>query len=103
MHITTLYTATRENRGERLVVVIESGIVIAVAIFHRLAAKLTTPHDHGLVKQAAFLQVRQKRRKGLINLPRLLRQAVLDVLMVIPAARPHLYKTHAALDEPARD
>src|ERR1035438_6352210 len=78
-------------------------IVAAIAITRRLAAKFTAPNDERFVKQTARFQILDERRERLINILRALRQPLLQILMMIPAAGPNLHEPHAAFDEPPRD
>ena len=98
-----LHAAAGEPDAERLVVVIAARIVVAVAVAGRGAAEFAAPDDQRAVEQAALLQVGEQRGGGRVDFGGACRQAVFDVLVMIPAAGPDLHEAHAALDEAARD
>src|SRR5437867_1634137 len=90
--------AAREDSGESLGIVVASGIVIAIAVPDRFAAKFSTPDDERAVEKIALFQVGDERSQGLVDFLCALRQAVLNVLMVIPASGPDLHEANAAFD-----
>ena len=67
------------------------------------AAELAAPDHQRAVEQTALLQVGQQAGGGRVDFGGARRQAVFEVLVMIPAAGPHLHEAHAALDEPAGD
>src|SRR5262249_34512465 len=75
----------------------------AVAVAGWFAAKLAAPDDKRAVEQIPLLQIGDERRQRRVNLFGPLRQTVLDVLMMVPAAGPDLYKPNSAFDQAPRD
>ena len=97
------HPAAGEEGGERLGVVVAARIVVAISVLDRLASELAAPDDERIVEKISLFQIRDERGERLINFLRALRQAILDVLMMIPAAGPDLHEAHPALDQPARN
>src|SRR6267142_754357 len=79
--------AAREPDAERAIVMVASGVVVSVAVACDRARELATPDHQGAVEQAALFEVGEQCGGGLVNLRRALRQAVFNVLMMVPAAR----------------
>ena len=65
------------------------------------AAKLTAPHDEGVFKHAALLEVLDESVAGLVHILALAGHASADVGVMVPVVVVDLYKTDTSLDESA--
>src|SRR5262245_24807352 len=85
-----LHAAAGEDEGEGLCIVVAAGTIAAVAIPGGLPAEFAAPNDERRVEQAALLEIGEQRRERLVDLPGFFGDAILEVLVVIPAVVPDL-------------
>src|SRR6478609_5880682 len=96
-------TSARQDRGKSLCIVVASGVVVAVAVANRFAAELAAPDHQGAVEKISLLQIRDESCQGLVDFFGALRQAILDILVMVPTAGPDLDETHSSFDQPPCD
>ena len=77
------------------------GFTLAIAVASGRAAEFPAPHHERAVEEAALLEIREEPGDGLVDRRRALLHALLEIAVHVPAAHPHLHKTHAALHETA--
>ena len=101
-----LHATACQKIGEALRVVVAATVG---PLPHRLTAKLSSPDDERVIKEAAGLEVGKQRRDRLIDLRGVDGEILLDavvgvpVLLLVPAAGVDLHEADAALDEPPGD
>ena len=90
--------ATGKHGGESFRVVIATGVVVPVAVTDGFASEFTTPNDERAVEKIALFEIGDEGSQWLIDFAGAFRQAVFDILMMIPTAGPDLDEANAALD-----
>src|SRR5262252_10751865 len=103
IHGSAFHAAASKPDTERFIVMIAAGIVVAIAVARHRTPEFSAPDNEGAVKEPTLLEVRKQGGGRRINLGSACRKAVIDVFVMIPAARPDLHKSDAPLDETPRD
>src|SRR5262245_50996568 len=93
--------ATCQPSAKALVVMITARIFVPISVTSWFASKFSAPADQGAVQESALPQIGEQSSHRLVNFAGASAQALLKIVVMIPATGPYLHKAHAALDEPA--
>ena len=75
--------------------------VVAPALNHGCAAKLTSPDDECTVEKAALLEVHDEGRRGLIRVKALIAERPREVAVLVPSAMEDLHDADAPFHQTA--
>src|SRR2546423_1272501 len=95
--------STGQNRGKCLRIMVPPWIIVPIAVADWFTPELAAPNHQRTIEQVSLFQIGNECSEGPVDFFRALRQAVLDILVVIPASGPNLDEAHASFEQPSRN